>query len=78
MNEDRLKTRLEELQQEFSIGESRLRELTQEEGRLREALLRISGAIQMLQELTEEHGAPRSNVGGAPNGAGSTPSTTAP
>ncbi len=73
MTEDQLKSRLEVLQQEFSMGEQRLRELTQEEGRLREMLLRISGAIQVLQELTEEAGAAGSNAATTQRSDGSTP-----
>jgi predicted nuclease with TOPRIM domain len=72
MEKDKLKTRLEELQREFSMGESRLRELTQEEVRLREVLLRISGAIQMLEELSDEQGSTGSIASATQNGDGST------
>ena len=48
---DQAVTRLGELQAEFNAGQARLRDLESEEARLREALLRISGAIQVLQEL---------------------------
>ena len=45
--------RREELQGEFRAGEARLRDVEVETARLRETLLRISGAIQVLQELLE-------------------------
>jgi hypothetical protein len=45
-----LQQRLQELQQEFQTGQARLRDLEQEEARLRDTLLRISGAIQVLDE----------------------------
>ena len=38
---------------EFRTGEARLRELELETARLRETLLRISGATQVLQELLD-------------------------
>lgn len=49
--DERLQARLDELRQEYQLGEARLRELLQQETSLRETLLRISGAIQVLEEL---------------------------
>lgn len=46
-----MQARLEELQGEFRAGEARLRDLELEAARLRETLLRISGATQVLEEL---------------------------
>ncbi|MEU7603598.1 hypothetical protein [Streptomyces sp. NPDC041003] len=46
-----LESRLAELQQEYQLGEGQLRKLVEQEAGLRETLLRIGGAIQMLQEL---------------------------
>ena len=43
--------RIEELRRESEAGQSRLNQLEMEEARLRETLLRISGAIQALEEL---------------------------
>jgi hypothetical protein len=46
-----MESRLRELQDEFAVGERRLRALEQEQSQLRDTLLRISGAIHVLQEL---------------------------
>ncbi|MEV6304521.1 hypothetical protein AB0M02_34290 [Actinoplanes sp. NPDC051861] len=51
MTDDRLRDRLAELRREYATGEARLHELTRQEVVLRETLLRISGAIQVLEEL---------------------------
>jgi predicted nuclease with TOPRIM domain len=48
---EQLRSRLESLKKEFEIGQSRLRELEKEEAYIRETMLRISGAIQVLQEI---------------------------
>lgn len=48
---DQLKARLAELKREYELGDGQLRELTRQEAALRETLLRISGAIQVLEEL---------------------------
>jgi hypothetical protein len=51
MTDSRLTERLDELKEEYRLGDARLRDLTQQEVVLRETLLRISGAIQVLEEL---------------------------
>jgi hypothetical protein len=56
MTDDRLKARLAELRREYATGEARLRDLTRQEVALRETLLRISGAIQVLEELEAADG----------------------
>lgn len=56
MADDRLQDRLTELRREYAVGEARLRELVQQEAALRETMLRISGAVQVLEEL--DAGAP--------------------
>ncbi len=47
---EQLQQRLEELKKEFETGQARLRELESEQAYTREVLLRISGAIQVLEE----------------------------
>lgn len=48
--EERLRNRLEALKREYEFGQNKLRELVAEESELRQTLLRISGAIQVLEE----------------------------
>ena len=49
--EDQLKTRLQELQAEYQKGQERLAALEQEMAAVKTSMLRISGAIQVLEEL---------------------------
>jgi septal ring factor EnvC (AmiA/AmiB activator) len=52
-----LEKRLDQLRQEFASGQNQLAELDQKRAGLRDTLLRISGAIQVLEEtLGEEAG----------------------
>ena len=51
--------RLAELQREYEVGQRRLQELVAQEVSIRETLLRISGAIQVLQELTGNRSLPQ-------------------
>ena len=48
---DQLQARLAELKREYQVGEGQLSELTRRQAALRETLLRIAGAIQVLEEL---------------------------
>ena len=48
---EQAQSRMHELQSEYDRGEQQLRELVQQEAALRETLLRISGALQVLREL---------------------------
>lgn len=48
---EQLEARLAELKQEFEAGQARLRELEAQGARLRETMLRISGAIQVIEEM---------------------------
>jgi predicted nuclease with TOPRIM domain len=50
---EKLIARLNELQSELEAGERRMRAVEAEAARLRETMLRISGAIQVLQEVLE-------------------------
>jgi hypothetical protein len=51
---EQLQARLEILKNEDRIGQAKLHELEQQEISLRETLLRINGAIQVLEELLAE------------------------
>lgn len=46
-----IERRLQELRKEFKTGEAQLEELDRRRAQLRDTLLRISGAIQALEEL---------------------------
>jgi hypothetical protein len=48
---ERIQTRLEELRKEFEAGQAELHKVKQQRTYLRETLLRISGAQQVLEEL---------------------------
>lgn len=52
-----LQSRLQELKEEFKIGQSKLLDAERHQLGLRETLLRISGAIQVLEELLEHDSA---------------------
>lgn len=56
MMREQLIARLEELKREFETGQARLRELEMQESQLRETMLRISGAIQVLEEALADEG----------------------
>ncbi|WP_263247400.1 hypothetical protein [Saccharopolyspora rosea] len=45
------RARLDELKQEYQRGDARLQALVRQETSLREMMLRIEGAIQVLEEL---------------------------
>jgi hypothetical protein len=69
MNELALTTRVAELQREYEVVQRRLQELMAQEVSIRETLLRISGAIQVLTELTGQ-AAPSGTAEGAPAPSG--------
>ena len=56
--QEQLKQRLEELKKEYAIGQARLRQLEEEQNRVGETMLRISGAIQVLEEALGEEARP--------------------
>lgn len=60
---DQLVRRLEALKKEFSTGRARATELEQQQTTLHQTLLRISGAIQVLEEelKAESQAAPPNN-----------------
>jgi hypothetical protein len=49
--QEQLERRLQELKTEFEAGQKMLADLEARQAQLRETLLRISGAIQVLEEL---------------------------
>jgi predicted nuclease with TOPRIM domain len=51
---EQLRARLAELRRELEVGERRLQQLEAEKAQLRDTLLRISGAIQVIEELLAE------------------------
>jgi len=61
-------TRLAELQREYEVGQRRLQELVAQEVAIRETLLRISGAIQVLGELTGQSASSPAAAAGPPSG----------
>lgn len=48
-----LSARLDQLRREYELGQAQLRELVEREAALRETLLRISGAVLVLEELLD-------------------------
>jgi predicted nuclease with TOPRIM domain len=55
--ESRVRQRLEELRAEYEKGQRTLQDLENQAGTLRATLLRISGAVQALQETLDEDAA---------------------
>jgi predicted nuclease with TOPRIM domain len=51
--QEQIQSRIEVLKSEFETGQVKLRELEMQQSRLRETLLRISGAIQVLEEMLQ-------------------------
>jgi prefoldin subunit 5 len=54
-----MEERLAELKAEFEKGQQHMQNLDQQRAELRDTLLRISGAIQVLEELLKQDGAQR-------------------
>ena len=56
---EKLENRLQELREEYAAGQKVMAELQNKQADLHQTLLRISGAIQVLEELlAEEHKSP--------------------
>lgn len=53
-----LEQRIEKLRQEFDAGRRSLADIENRQAELRSTLLRISGAIQVLEEILGEQAAP--------------------
>jgi hypothetical protein len=51
---EQLQHRLAELKKDFLTGQARLQELESQQALLRETLLRISGAIQVIEEMLND------------------------
>ena len=68
----RLESRLHSLRGEYERGRQQLAHLRQQERALQETMLRISGAIQVLEELVAE-GAPSCAPSAAPEEAAPVP-----
>jgi hypothetical protein len=64
-----LERRLKELQEEFETGQRLLAEYESKQANLRSSLLRISGAIQVLEELLNQECAVDDVIAPKKNGA---------
>jgi prefoldin subunit 5 len=56
MMDDRIKARLEQLRQEYAAGQEQVRALEERLANLNNTLLRIAGAITVLEEMQAEEG----------------------
>ena len=73
--QQQIQSRIAVLKSEFETGQTKLQELELQQSRIRETLLRISGAIQVLEEMldsnkAEEEPAPNDSVPAEPSAAG--------
>ena len=59
---EQLAQRLDELKVEYEAGQKMLAELEAKQANLKETLLRISGAIQVLEEELSQNAAPEDDV----------------
>ncbi len=58
---EQLEERLQQLKQEFESGQQMLAEYEAKQAELRQTLLRISGAIQVLEEMLQAEDTPSMN-----------------
>lgn len=61
---EQIEQRLQQLQQEFESGQQMLAELQNKQADLQQTLLRISGAVQVLQEMLQAKAEEEPNVNG--------------
>lgn len=66
---DQLERRLQSLRQEYETGQKMLADLEAQQANLRETLLRISGAIRVLEEALAEASPPTADDVEPPEGA---------
>ena len=71
--QDRLATRLESLREEYRTGQNMLADLEAEELDVRQTLLRIAGAIQVLEELLADTDGLAARSAGTAGTSGETP-----
>jgi hypothetical protein len=62
--QEQIRARLEELKKELETGQAELRKVEDRRMYLREAMFRISGAIQVLEELLSEKQSAEKNAAG--------------
>ncbi|HAA19172.1 MAG TPA: hypothetical protein DCR93_08285 [Cytophagales bacterium] len=67
---EQLEARVAELEAEYQKGESQLQDLDQQRAALRETLLRISGAVQVLKEELQKLGGEAVAQDASENGLG--------
>jgi len=59
--QENIQTRLEQLRNEYQSGQQMLQELREKQANTEQTMLRIAGAIQVLEELLAEEKAPKEN-----------------
>jgi hypothetical protein len=65
---EQIKNRIESLRAEYRNGQEMLAELEARQAGLKITLMRISGAIQVLEELVQENNSTGESTGHAPSG----------
>jgi hypothetical protein len=73
--QDSLATRLESLREEYQTGENMLADLEAKELHVRQTLLRIAGAIQVLEEILADTDGLAARSAGTTGTSGETPDT---
>lgn len=66
--QDKLQQRLQSFKTEYEAGQKMLADLEAKQANLRDTLLRISGAIQVLEEALAEADEPSNPPDGSPTG----------